>query len=150
MCRSCKIVNISWPLLCNSCDWSKCFNTKIPPLKVEFKYISFLNSLFVDLCTLCVKMKTFLCEESVLRHNNRNCFPSYLDHYLILLLLPVTEYACSVFRYSLPQHLRLMQRELFMTQLVALQECREFLTDNLLYSILCNPSHKLYNQLSLF
>ena len=27
-------------------------------------------------------MKTFLCEESVLRHNNRNCFPSYLDHYL--------------------------------------------------------------------
>ena len=28
-------------------------------------------------------MKTFLCEESVLRHNKRNCFPSYLDHYLI-------------------------------------------------------------------
>ena len=27
-------------------------------------------------------MKTFLCEESVLRHNNRNCLPSYLDHYL--------------------------------------------------------------------
>ena len=28
-------------------------------------------------------MKTFLCEESVLRHNKKNCFPSYLDHYLI-------------------------------------------------------------------
>ena len=28
-------------------------------------------------------MKTFLCEESVLRHNKTNCFPSYLDHYLI-------------------------------------------------------------------
>ena len=27
-------------------------------------------------------MKTFLCEESVLRHNKTNCFPSYLDHYL--------------------------------------------------------------------
>ena len=37
-----------------------------------------------------------------------------------------------------------------MTQLAALQECREFLSDNLLYSILCNPSHKLYNYLSLF
>jgi len=28
-------------------------------------------------------MKTFLCEESVLRYNKTNCFPSYLDHYLI-------------------------------------------------------------------
>ena len=28
-------------------------------------------------------MKTFLCEESVLCHNETNCFPSYLDHYLI-------------------------------------------------------------------
>ena len=27
-------------------------------------------------------MKTFLCDESVLRHNKRNCFPSYLDRYL--------------------------------------------------------------------
>ena len=35
---------------------------------------------------------------------------------------------------------------LFMTQLVALQEYREFLIDNLLYSILCNPSHKLYKR----
>ena len=43
---------------------------------------SFVNSLFVDLCILCVKMKTFPCEESVLCHNKRNCFPSYLDHYL--------------------------------------------------------------------
>ena len=28
-------------IVCNSCDWSKCFNTKIHPLKVEFKYIFF-------------------------------------------------------------------------------------------------------------
>ena len=28
------------------------------------------------------KMKTFVCEESVLRHNKTNCFPSYPDHYL--------------------------------------------------------------------
>ena len=27
-------------------------------------------------------MKTFLCEESVLRHNKRNGFQSYPDHYL--------------------------------------------------------------------
>ena len=27
-------------------------------------------------------MKTFLCEESVLRHNKTKSFPSYLDHYL--------------------------------------------------------------------
>ena len=27
-------------------------------------------------------MKRFLCEESVLRHNKRKYFPSYLDHYL--------------------------------------------------------------------
>ena len=25
----------------NSCDWSKCFKTKIHPLKMEFKYIFF-------------------------------------------------------------------------------------------------------------
>ena len=27
-------------------------------------------------------MKTFLCEENVLRHYKRNCSPSYPDHYL--------------------------------------------------------------------
>ena len=32
-------------------------------------------------------MKTFLCEENVLRHNKRNCFPSYLDHYLIGIIV---------------------------------------------------------------
>ena len=31
---------------------------------------------------LSVKMKSFLCEESMLRHNKRNCFLSYPDHYL--------------------------------------------------------------------
>ena len=43
-----------------------------------------LNCLFVSLCILCLKMKTFLFEESVLRYNERNCFPSYPDHYLII------------------------------------------------------------------
>ena len=28
-------------------------------------------------------MKRFLCEERVLRHNKRNCFPFYPDHYLM-------------------------------------------------------------------
>ena len=45
MCGSCKIVNISWPLFATS-DWSKCFNTKIHPLKVEFKYIFFRKQPF--------------------------------------------------------------------------------------------------------
>ena len=33
-------------IVCNSCDWSKCFNTKIHSLKVEFKYIFFRKLLF--------------------------------------------------------------------------------------------------------
>ena len=49
---------------------------------MEFHYVYFVNCLFVGLCILCVKMKTFLCEESVLRHNKRNGFQSYPDHYL--------------------------------------------------------------------
>ena len=33
-------------IVCNSCDWSKCFNTKIHPLKVEFTYIFFRKQPF--------------------------------------------------------------------------------------------------------
>ena len=58
------------------------FTEKKTPLKMEFHYIYFVNCLFVGLCILCVKMKTFLSEESVLRHNKRNGFQSYPDHYL--------------------------------------------------------------------
>ena len=36
--------------------------------------------------TVFVKMKTFPYEESVLQHNERNCFPSKPDHYLTILL----------------------------------------------------------------
>ena len=38
---------------------------------MKFTYILFVNCLFVDLCIHCVKMKTFLCEESTLRQNKR-------------------------------------------------------------------------------
>ena len=41
--------------------------------------------------TLCVKMKTIPCEESVLCHNKRNkniAFPSYPDHYLKEMMHP--------------------------------------------------------------
>ena len=69
-------------IVSNSYDWSKSFNTKKHPFKIKFKYIFFVNCFSVGSCTLCVKMKTFLCEESVLPHNKRKCFPSYLDHYL--------------------------------------------------------------------
>ena len=38
-------------------------------LKMEFEYIFYFgNGLFVAISILCVKMKTFLCRESVLRH----------------------------------------------------------------------------------
>ena len=41
MLGTCIIKNYSQLLLfCNSYDWSKYFNTKKHPLKVEFKYIS--------------------------------------------------------------------------------------------------------------
>ena len=43
----------------------------------------FVGCLFVGLHILCVKMKTSICEESVLRLNKRNCFPSYQNHYLM-------------------------------------------------------------------
>ena len=43
----------------------------------------FVGCLFVGLHILCVKMKTSICEESVLRLNKRNCFPSYQHHYLM-------------------------------------------------------------------
>ena len=49
--------------------------TQETPIKVEFKYILFCKLPFgIGLCILYVKMKTFLCEESVMRHNKRNCF----------------------------------------------------------------------------
>ena len=52
---------------------------------MKFKYILFHKLPFVGLCILCMKTKTFQHEESVFRHNKRNCFPSYPDHYLIIL-----------------------------------------------------------------
>ena len=52
---------------------------------MKFNYILFRKLAFVGLCILFVKTKAFLHEESVFCHNKRNCFPSYLDHYLIIL-----------------------------------------------------------------
>ena len=49
---------------------------------MEFKYILFPTPPFVGLGILCVKVKTFLRGERVLRHKKGNCFPSYPDHYL--------------------------------------------------------------------
>ena len=82
-------------IVCNSCDWSKCFNIKIHPLKVEFKYIFFRELPFRRFMHSLRKMKTFLCGESLLRHNKTNCFPSYLDHYLIFLTLRASLNALS-------------------------------------------------------
>ena len=92
MCGSCKIVNISWPLFATLVIGRNVLTQKYTLLKWSLNTFSFVNSLFEDLCTLCVKMKTFLCEESVLRHNNRNCCPSYLDHYLIGLKITLVKF----------------------------------------------------------
>ena len=55
---------------------------------MEFKYILFLKLPFCRFMhSLFKPMKTFLFEESVLRYNERNCFPSYPEHYLIIPLL---------------------------------------------------------------
>ena len=82
MCGSCKIVNISWPLFATLVIGRNVLTQKYTFQKWSLNTFSFVNCLFVGLCILCVKMKTFLCEESVLCHNKTNCFPSYLDHYL--------------------------------------------------------------------
>ena len=54
----------------------------------------FVKYQFVGLYILCVKMKTFLCEESLLCHNQKNYFSSYLDHYLKVMDLTIC-YICS-------------------------------------------------------
>ena len=69
----------------NSDDWLKSFNKNKHPLKMKLNTFYFVDCLFVVLRILCVKMKTFLCEESVLHHNKRNCAPSYQGHYLNLI-----------------------------------------------------------------
>ena len=38
----------------------------------------FINCLYVGLCILCVEMKTFLSEESILRYKAKEIIASYL------------------------------------------------------------------------
>ena len=49
----------------NTSDWFK-HQILRNPRKAAFYLV---NCLFVSLCILCVKMKTFLIDESILRHN---------------------------------------------------------------------------------
>ena len=56
--------------------------TQKTPIKNGVSTFYFVDRRFVGLRILRVKMKTLLCEDSVLRHNKRNRFPSYQDHYL--------------------------------------------------------------------
>lgn len=76
-----KIVNVFW--LLTLMIGRNLLTQKHTFQKSNLKTFYSINCLFVGLCILCVKMKTFLCEESVLHHNKINCFPSYPDHYLI-------------------------------------------------------------------
>ena len=65
-------------------------------LKMEFEYIFYFgNGLFVAISILCVKMKTFLCRESVLRH----AYYCKLRHVHCVLpgsLLKNNEWGCRV------------------------------------------------------
>ena len=83
MWGTCKIVNFSWLLFATLNDWSKSFNIKNTLSKWSLNTFYRVNGLSVGLCILCVKMRTFLCGESTLPHNKRNCFPPYPDHYLM-------------------------------------------------------------------
>ena len=75
---TCKNVNFSWLLFATILIGRNLLTHthKKHPLKMDFQYISFRKLPF------CRSMYSELCEESVLRHNKRNFFPSYQDHYL--------------------------------------------------------------------
>ena len=84
--------HVNWKIflavVCHSYDCMvKIFWHKKSPFKngvyIKIKYILLPKVPFCSLCILCMKMKTFLREKSVLHHNKRNCFPSYPDHYLM-------------------------------------------------------------------
>ena len=80
---TCKIVNFPWLLLAALMIGRNLLTQRKNTLKKwSLKTFYFVNCLFEVFCTLCVKNKIFLCEESVLRHNKRNCFPYYADRYL--------------------------------------------------------------------
>ena len=53
---------------------------------MEFKYILSRKRPFSRFMHSLCKMRTFLCGESTLPHNKRNCFPPYPDHYLIVAI----------------------------------------------------------------
>ena len=51
---------------------------------MEFKYILFRRLPFCRFThSLCKNKNIPICEQSALRHNKRNCFLSYQDHYLM-------------------------------------------------------------------
>ena len=68
--------------VCNSYDWLKSLNTRKCHFKVDYNTLYFINCLSVVSYILCVKIKTFLFEESILPHNKRNCLLHYPDHSL--------------------------------------------------------------------
>ena len=71
-------------LVCNSYDWLNSLNMRKCPFKVDFNTLYFINCLSVVSCILCVKIKTFLFEESILPHNKRNCLLHYPDHLFVV------------------------------------------------------------------
>ena len=65
----CKIVNVFW--LLTLMIGRNLSTQKHTFQRSNLKTFYFITCLFVGLCILCVKMKTFLCEESVLPKQNK-------------------------------------------------------------------------------
>ena len=73
-----KIVNLSWLLFATlMIGRNRLAQKNTHTLKLEsLNEFYFVNCLFVGFSILCVKMKTLLCEENVLHHGKKSCFPS--------------------------------------------------------------------------
>ena len=64
MWGTCKIVNFSWLLFSTLVIGQNLLTQKNTLSKWSINAFYYVNGLRVGLCILCVKMRTFLCEES--------------------------------------------------------------------------------------
>ena len=79
--EKCEIVNFSWLLFSTLMISRNLLIQKYHISKWSSNTFYFINCLSIVLWILCVKMKSFVCEERVLPQNKRNFFPSNLVLY---------------------------------------------------------------------
>ena len=79
-----KIVNFSWLLFSTLVIGQNLLTQKNTLSKWSVNAFYCVNGLHIGLCTLCVKIRTFLCGKAPLPHNKRNCYPPNPDHYLLV------------------------------------------------------------------